>query len=186
MAKTISAKTRAQSKKKEVERSGFSFDSQSFSFTNYLDTIDKEHIQHLLRELWNCWQHVLDEEIAAYALPLGHIKHELLIGCADSVEAQELRMNQSEILNRVNAFLGRKFFTSLRVELMLNRHDLKPLGSRKKAATQSLPVSEAHGNALAAMDLSSPVARCYQTFLRSKTASSSGPAPQAEHAQSDC
>ncbi|MBQ7618030.1 MAG: DUF721 domain-containing protein [Desulfovibrio sp.] len=153
-------------KKESEKRTGFNANRPRFSFTEYLQTLDREEMQSQLCQLWACWKPTLGPELSAYALPLGHKKRELYLGCLDSVALQDLRLQEAEILSRVNAFLGKKYFTKVRVELLLGKTDLSEPKTVK--APQPAPESEAFGTYLAKMKASSPVARCYQAFVAAK------------------
>ncbi|MBO4313394.1 MAG: DUF721 domain-containing protein [Desulfovibrio sp.] len=127
--------------------------------------------QMRLLHLWECWPYVLGEALAPVALPLGHRNATLLVGCEDNMLLQELRFQQSEILDRVNAFMGEPFFTDMKVSLLLGKSGLqgrapRPPENRNTATAPAVP--EATGRYLADMDPASPVARCYALFAAAR------------------
>lgn len=60
------------------------------------------------------WAEVVGEQIAAVALPLSERGGEVLIGCTDSVWAQELDLMQDQLLERLRGRLGEQAPQSLR------------------------------------------------------------------------
>ncbi|MBR3664341.1 MAG: DUF721 domain-containing protein [Desulfovibrio sp.] len=144
---------------------------QAVCFTDYLDSLDKEHVQSVLHRLWNHWESIRRDAGIDFGEPLGHQKKTLIMGCMDSIEMQELRMHEQKILQTVNAFLGSAVFTKLRVDLLLGKQSItQSLAVRaKKTAEPSAPEHQAVGTFLDKMDPHSAIARCYRTYLREKT-----------------
>ena len=153
-----------------------------------------------LQKLWDNWEAALGAELAELARPLGHhagrqkadggelgaMGHGavLLLGAEDAMLLQELRFRGEEILDKVNGFLGHAYFSEVQVSLPLGRNE--PVRSRQEARR---PENEEAGNQgqgpsgifLAAMDRTSPVARCYARFAGLKGgAASSEPADVGE------
>ena len=127
--------------------------------------------QMRLVHLWECWPYVLGDDLASVALPLGHRHSTLLIGCEDTMLLQEIRFQQDEILDRVNAFMAGPFFTDMKVSLLLGKRVLqgqaaRPSDNRKTAIAPVVP--EATGRYLGDMDPASPVARCYALFAAAR------------------
>ena len=120
-----------------------------------------------LCHLWRSWEHVLGPALAPFAFPLGHRADVLHVGCEDSMLMQELAMQQDEILERVNAFMEKKFFASVKISLVQGRKPLNCPGPAVSPAPCPLPpASCAKGRFLHAMDPDSPVAKCYARFVR--------------------
>ena len=89
-------------------------------FKYFLSKIDYGHINEKLTALWSCWDHIFpDSNIHLHAKPLGHKKNILILGCADSIVMQEVRMSNDIILETVNAFLGTQFFKTIKFQLIL-------------------------------------------------------------------
>lgn len=123
--------------------------------------------QARLSLLWRHWETVMGAELAPLARPLGHRDDILLIGADDAMSLQELHMQGDEILERVNAFMEKPFFRTVKVSLILGKAELDgPL--RRAAAFEEvcppIPRSAADGRYLGGMDPASPVARAYARF----------------------
>lgn len=123
--------------------------------------------QARLSLLWRHWETVMGAELAPLARPLGHRDVTLLVGADDAMSLQELHLQSDEILERVNAFMEKPFFRTVKVSLILGKAELDgPL--RRAAAFEEacppLPRSAADGRYLATMDPGSPVARAYARF----------------------
>lgn len=126
-----------------------------------------------LRQLWLNWSMVMGPELAPLARPLGHHHDLLLIGAEDAMLAQELHLMADELLERVNAFMERPFFSAVKVSLQMGKPGLdkaaKPQNACGAPGVGSLPRLErarARGAFLEAMDPASPVARAYARFVR--------------------
>lgn len=132
-----------------------------------------------LQRLWDNWEAALGPDLAALAQPLGHHAEKgatdrkgrrvtLLLAAEDAMLLQELRFRGDEILERVNVFLGRPYFSEVKVSLPLGRS--APVRSRERAARPEQGETgggpAARGVFLADMDGDSPVARCYARFAR--------------------
>ena len=115
--------------------------------------------------MWESWAVIVGEELAQFAIPLGHEKKALWIGCTDSSEAQEIYMRQREILENVNAFLGRPFFTKLFVDQTQGKTGLHTLAKSVQELPPPPPHEPLSGEFLASMDPHSPVARAYARFV---------------------
>lgn len=142
--------------------------------------------------LWQNWAQVMGPELAPLALPLGHHKDMLLLGAEDAMLAQELHLMSGEILERVNAFMEKPFFSSVKVTLVLGKNIL---GTDAPPSPAGMPDQEARADArpharparpsgsfLAGMDPASPVARCYARFVgrqRGSAPQKSAPAKNA-------
>ena len=123
--------------------------------------------QARLSLLWRHWEIVMGAELAPLARPLGHRDSLLLVGADDAMTVQELHMQGDEILERVNAFMEKPFFRTVKVSLVLDKAELD--GPPRRAAPfeelrPPLPRSAADGRYLGGMDPASPVARAYARF----------------------
>jgi predicted nucleic acid-binding Zn ribbon protein len=67
-----------------------------------------------LAALQAAWSEVVGEQIAAAATPVAERGGEALIGCSDSVWAQELDLMQGQLLERLQGRLGEQSPRSLR------------------------------------------------------------------------
>ncbi|MBQ9536269.1 MAG: DUF721 domain-containing protein [Desulfovibrionaceae bacterium] len=158
----------------------------NIDFQHYVDSMDSEHIQARLVHLWENWKIVLgNEELAQFAIPLGHKKTTLKIGCENSMLLQEIRFLQNDILERVNAFLFRKYFTKLEVQLLSGEAHLTANlaqgslsqqafatfsqalqeRSQKEEPGSSKQGAKLTGKFLGQMDPNSIVAKCYAKFV---------------------
>jgi len=122
-----------------------------------------------LIRLWEHWEMVMGKDLAALAMPIGHKKDVLILAAEDSMAAQDIAMQAGDILEWVNTFMGRKYFSRIQVELVMGRNDLsRPLGElRPKPPEHRVPRPENLGSLLGKFDdPASPVARCYEAYLR--------------------
>lgn len=129
--------------------------------------------QPRLVQLWRHWDMVLGEYLASLGRPLGHKEGTLLIGAEDTMAMQELSMQSVEILERVNAFMAEGFFEKIKVELMQQRQDLaRPKAAAPTSAWADTPHTEPLypaapiGAHLGSMKPDSPVARCYEAWVK--------------------
>lgn len=126
----------------------------------------KEHAR--LDLLWEHWGMVMGEELAGLAIPLGHKKDVLLLAAEDSMAAQDIAMQSGEVLERVNAFMNEPYFSRIQVELVMGRHDLSRArpALRPRPSDYHVPRPENLGSLQGAFEPASPVARCYEAYLR--------------------
>ncbi|MCC8194279.1 MAG: DUF721 domain-containing protein [Deltaproteobacteria bacterium] len=126
----------------------------------------KEHAR--LTMLWEHWNMVMGEDLASLAAPLGHKKDVLLLAAEDSMAAQEIAMQSGEVLERVNAFMSGRYFSRIQVELVMGRNDLSRASPalRPQPPEYRAPKPERLGALKGALDPESPVARCYEAYLR--------------------
>ncbi len=120
-----------------------------------------------LVRLWQHWPMVMGDEIAALAWPLGSKNTVLVVGGEDAMVMQEISFMQWDILERANAFMGREYFSAVRVQLALDKKPLDELcQTPQKAVAQPLfTPTPLHGNYLKNMPAEHPVARCYALYL---------------------
>ena len=64
--------------------------------------------------LWKCWIEVVGEDFA-WITPLGHHEDVLLLAVENAMEIQELNLQAPLILEKINGWLGREYFSRLRV-----------------------------------------------------------------------
>lgn len=70
-----------------------------------------------LAALWQAWPEVMGKEFS-WITPLGHKEGTLFIGVQNAMEIQELTLQAPQILELVNDFMEREYFTSLRISLV--------------------------------------------------------------------
>ena len=118
--------------------------------------------------LWEHWAMVMGKELSSLGTPLGHKKDVLIIAAEDSMAAQDLAMQATEILERVNAFMQGPSFSRVQVELALGRNDLSrampPLRPRPEEYSPKRPAEL--GGLMEKLDPASPVTQCYRAYLR--------------------
>lgn len=125
-----------------------------------------EHL-HLTR-LWEHWEMVMGHDLAALARPLGHKKDVLLIAAEDSMAAQDIAMQATEVLERANAFMNESYFSRIQVELAMRRKDLSaPMPTMRPAPPEYQIARPKNLGALSGkLDPESPVAQCYEAYLQ--------------------
>ncbi|MGE4297798.1 MAG: DUF721 domain-containing protein [Desulfovibrionaceae bacterium] len=120
-----------------------------------------------LVRLWRAWPQVVGEHIAEVARPLGHRKTTLIIGADDSMVAQELTYYAPQIIEDVNAFLGKETFDKVQVELVMGKAPLDTVSLAKPVMPETNPGRpEKLGGLAGRLDPQSPVARCYEAYIR--------------------
>lgn len=126
----------------------------------------REHAR--LTHLWAHWEMVMGEELASLAIPLGHKKDALLLAAEDSMAAQDIVMQSGEVLERVNAFMNEPYFSRIQVELVMGRSDLSRARPelRPRPPEQRIAKPENLGSLQGTFDSASPVARCYDAYLK--------------------
>jgi len=127
--------------------------------------------QILLVHLWQNWTVVMGHELENLVFPLGHKKTTLNVGGEDSVSLQEISMQRSEILERVNAFMEKDFFTDLKVSLLFGKTPLDIVAAHKNeclAITKINLIPLSTGKYLESMNPDSAVAKCYAKFCSLK------------------
>lgn len=140
----------------------------------YLRSLGKEADLELLR-LWSCWADVLGPGLAEIARPLGHRGSALLLGMEDPIVAQELTFFAPQILERVNAALGRPAFDKVLFELLQGRFPLDvpriPTQAPPPQAPRRPPDLGTSQTLLDMLDTDTPQARAYRAYLRMFTRS---------------
>jgi hypothetical protein len=121
-------------------------------------------IELRIAALWAAWGELFGPDLGDMAAPLGRRQRTLVLGVEEPMVMQELSMFSQELLDRVNGFLGEKYFDKISLELISGRARLDatepPLRSRPV-----LPDRPA-GLGQAAIPGDSPVARCYAKYVR--------------------
>lgn len=69
-----------------------------------------------LASLWRDWDKVMGAEFAS-TIPLGHHERILFLGVEDAMEIQELSLQSALILERVNAYMEKEYFSRLRISI---------------------------------------------------------------------
>lgn len=117
--------------------------------------------------LWQNWDMVMGEELAELGRPLGHKDRTIIIGAEDNMAQYELSAQVYEILERINAFLGKKMFDTVQVNLMLGRESLDNLTmpTFTKKVTELPPRPKELGNIEHILDPESPVTKCYRKYV---------------------
>ncbi|GAB6887916.1 hypothetical protein JCM13304A_14140 [Desulfothermus okinawensis JCM 13304] len=120
-----------------------------------------------LIRLWKNWEHVLGENLAKLAKPLGTNKKTLIIGVEDSLLMQELTFFTPDILKKINEFLGYEPFDKIIYKLLEDKTPLdrilveeKSLNRRKK-----IKIPSEVGNLKKSISKKSPVYRAYIKYL---------------------
>ena len=121
-----------------------------------------------LTRLWEHWEMVMGEDLAGLAKPLGHKKDVLLIAAEDSMAAQDIVMQASEVLERANAFMNEPYFSRIQVELTMGRLDLSNALPASRPAPPDYRIDRPHnlGGLSGKLDPDSPVAQCYEAYLQ--------------------
>lgn len=121
-----------------------------------------------LTMLWEHWEMVMGEELASLAIPLGHKKDVLHLAAEDSMAAQDIAMQACEVLERVNAFMDEPYFSRIQVELVMGRSDLSGAQPelRPRPPDYRLKRPEHLGTLSGTLEPDSPVAHCYEAYLR--------------------
>ena len=122
--------------------------------------------QHL-NALWKSWDAVLGVELAQLGFPLGHSNGVLLVGSEDNMALQELSMQAEEILERVNTFMDKSFFTGVKLVLLQGNRPLNLFRPRRSVQPVKIPVENLPdiGSLLGKLDPASPVTLCYEAYV---------------------
>ena len=128
--------------------------------------------QARLTALWKSWEDAVGEDVASLGSPVGHKDAVLSIGAEDTMALQELSLRSGEILESVNAFMEKEFFTKVSVVLLQGRAELNRM---QPTGPPPEPVQEAElprlGGIADKLDPDSPVTRCYLAHLQSQRSS---------------
>ncbi len=124
--------------------------------------------QAMLTRLWQHWDMVMGDEIAALAWPIGYNKGILFVGGEDAMSVQELSFLSLEMLERANAFMESNFFKEVKVRLSLDKAPLHEVVKRMPNQESPLVLrrDSLSGEYLKDMDSNSPVARCYARYVQ--------------------
>ena len=124
--------------------------------------------QRALNGLWQNWGKILGD-LADLGVPLGHKDTTLIIGADDNMAMQELSMQSLDILERVNDFLKKDFFSKVTVVLMQGRKDLTHKRPSREIEPLKPPLPKRPlrlGGLQGRLNPESPVAACYEAYLR--------------------
>lgn len=72
-----------------------------------------------LVSLWQDWPEVVGENFASQVEIQGHKNGVLMLGVEDSVLMQELSYEIDEVLEKINDYLGEKYFKDIRINLKI-------------------------------------------------------------------
>lgn len=125
-----------------------------------------------LAALWENWNKVLGEDLAAMAIPLGSKGQTLVLRCDNAIQMQELHFLADDILERVNDFLQTIYFDKVHLTLAESGKNCLPDAIAKEPEPAAKPARRfarsASGKFLQEMAKDSPVARCYALFAGKK------------------
>ncbi len=135
-----------------------------------------EH-KFVVSKLWQLWNVVMGDEIAAISSPLGERAMGktgvLLVGAEDNMLLQELSFLAPEILARANSFMEREYFVKVQLELLQSRAPLYPYNGSAMPPPSVLKEERRKPEGFGALlekgelDEDSPVGRCYASFVKS-------------------
>ncbi len=141
------------------------------ALSRFLQKLGKPE-QVLLTQLWQHWAMVMGPELNALTWPLGHKKGVLIVGGEDAMSVQEISFMSEEILERVNAFMGQAFFTTVRAQLSFDKSPLDITVQHFSQTMQRTRPPNIHkgsplsGKYLKDMPAHSAVARCYARYIQ--------------------
>lgn len=118
-----------------------------------------------LVELYRRWPEVAGEEVASMARPLGRRKSTLVLAAEDSQTLQEVTYYITEILDRVNSYLGESVFEKVKIEHV---SDKNPLDMTPGAHVESYvppAVPDQLGSLKDTLESESPVTACYHKYV---------------------
>jgi hypothetical protein len=128
----------------------------------------EDRVQRFLSALWQNWDMIMGEDLAALAFPIGHKDHILLVGAEDTMAMQELILQTPEMLERVNAFMDCEHFARVKVQLLMGRRPLtcgRPVRSAAPFGKKLPPRPPRLGGLLGRLDPASPVTDCYAAYV---------------------
>jgi len=135
------------------------------ALTPFLNTLDTSGSYGLVR-LWQSWDEIMGE-MAAMARPLGHRGSRIVLAAEDPMVMQEAQFLGPLILEKVNAFLGKKVFDKVVFELLNGRVPLDgEIRPEAPKPPRKLKKPEKLGSLSDKLDPDSPVGRCYRAYLR--------------------
>jgi hypothetical protein len=119
-----------------------------------------------LAELWVNWSVVMGPQLSQMARPLGRRKRTLVLGAQDSLVMQELVFFSSQILERIEGFLGWNPFDKVVFELLQGKTSLDQLSIKRTGAGQALPKPYPLGSLQEKMSGDSQIDRCYRKYVQ--------------------
>ena len=116
--------------------------------------------------LWRSWEDVVGP-LAGMVVPLGHKGSTLIVGVEDSAVQQEMHYYGPMIMENANAFLEKKYFDKVRVELLMGKTPLSSVsGKRAPIPRNTFSRPEGLGELKERIPSDSPVGRSYRAYLR--------------------
>ncbi|MCK9240059.1 DUF721 domain-containing protein [Desulfocurvus sp.] len=146
-------------------------------YNRFLSRSDPDGTHYHLSRLWRHWPEIVGPQIAALARPVGHRGTTLIVGTEDHMVAQELTMYAPALLEQANGFLGMNFFDKVRVDLLGDHVSLDTIEQPAPCAPLRPGRPGRLGGLAGRLDPASPVARCYEAYLRSFEPEAPGGAP---------
>ncbi len=119
-----------------------------------------------LVSLWRNWDDVMGP-LAGMVMPLGSRDRTLIVGVEDSAVQQEMHYYGPMIVDNANAFLEKKVFDKVRVELLMGKTPLTNV-SGKRVHRSPLPTIRPKnlGALMESIPPDSPVGRSYRAYIR--------------------
>lgn len=114
--------------------------------------------------LWSSWEDVLGQPLATMARPLRKRGATLVLGMDDPIVGQELSFFAPQILERVNAFLGRKIFDKVAFELLEGQVPLDEMGAGRAQRGVFVPQRPQDLGRLPAPE--GAVGKAYRAYIR--------------------
>lgn len=102
-----------KNKRSGEERPGFIGDS----IFKLLEDMGGSRKRCELVHLWQNWPQVVGENFASNVEIKGHKNGVLMLGVEDSLLMQELSYETNEVLEKINEYLGEKYFKEIRLNL---------------------------------------------------------------------
>lgn len=133
----------------------------------WLEHMDPDGSNCMFQHICRNWKTIVGPETAELARPLGrHNNTTLILGVQDGIVMQEMHFLSQTIIDAVNHFCGSVFFDKVRVELLKGRTPLDELTVRTPGVQTRLQKPGPLGGLENQMKKDSPVARCYQAYIR--------------------
>lgn len=132
-----------------------------------LASMDDSRRQAELHRLWRSWSEAVGEHLAMIARPLGTRRDDLVVGVEDSMLMQDMVHYGPALVEQANAFLGRKVFDKVRVELIGGRVPLDAdLGPVLDGDRYEPPLPNDVGELADRLPQDSAIGRCYREYVR--------------------
>jgi len=118
--------------------------------------------------LWKNWKKILGPTLASMAKPIGSKDNTLIIGVEDSILMQELSFFSSEILEKINDFLGFQPFDKVKYKLLEDKTPLDAIICKRegKRASYIFQLPEKIGELKEIIPEGSPVYKAYKSYIK--------------------